>query len=222
MKYFVLSFTLDGKFRRKKMKIFVSAFLAFFNFLPLNNLEAALNPVFYLRSFAGTNFLSMNSDNSIKLRAEPGIMVGAGAGYRFDDFRIELECSYRFNNYDALMDAGPHLYLDGGSMQKFSSIVNIYYTLFKSINNSIFDFYIGSGLGIRVDLEELEFSYFNNFELIELERFSDNRKGMTGQMIAGLSMPIKEKILADIQYRFMKDSSDCSNHSFLFNISKEF
>ena len=95
--------------------------------LSMPSLTFAQKPEIYIDGILGNNFIQLTEKSFVPLKVDPGLIIGAGLGIKYFDFRYELEFTYRKNNYEEGCFIGKNTFLDYGKMEKYSCFLNLFY-----------------------------------------------------------------------------------------------
>ncbi len=152
----------------------------------------------YVSGFGGMNIL-MNPDVSAAGMSvgegefDQGFAFGGAVGLRFlDDFRAELEASYRQNDIDRLFTAS-----GGGDATSLALMANSYYDfpdLFGSRRTPVRP-YLGGGIGVaRVA--------WNDVSVGATQITDDDEYIVAFQALAGVGIGVSDSVTLTVDYRF--------------------
>lgn len=154
---------------------------------------------FYVGGFGGASFLldpelEVAGTSAGEAEFEQGFAAGAMVGYRFvDDFRGELEASFRQNDLDILFTASAE-----GDATVWALMANGYYD-FPDISGSArtpIRPYLGGGLGVaRVS--------WNDVSIGATQIVDDDEYLVAYQAIAGIGIGVTDSVTLSVDYRFV-------------------
>lgn len=117
---------------------------------------------------------------------KPGYVAGGSIGYRWsNNFRLELEGSYRYNELK-------HKFRHGSNHQATAVLANGIYQF--RLEFLPFDMFFGGGLG-----------YCNTYHKHH-DKSVNTRDGFAWQFIGGLALPVNKKIDITLEYRYFTEA----------------
>lgn len=179
-------------------------------------------PEIYVHGFGGPNYLVVKNTGDIKIKSRPGYLIGIGAGLKFDRTRTEVEISYRYNDFEENIPVGLNIFFDHGKSDKFAGFFNFYYDFPVEFLIDYLQPYLGAGIGYKHDHEKAQLKLYDYDGSIYTDIYKFNANGVTCQLITGLSLPMSRCSVTRIEYRFLKDETDLTNHSFVLNLALSF
>lgn len=180
------------------------------------------HPDLYVHGFGGANYLAVKKTDAFRIGVDAGYIVGLGVGFQFINTRIELEWTYRYNDYEEDVPLGPDVFFDGGHTEKITYFVNFFYDFPVNLFADYLRPYIGFGCGHRFDKEKVQIVTFLFAETMWTETIKYSDMGFGAQVIVGVGLPVSEHGVTKIEYRLLKDEEDVENHSFVLNMDWTF
>jgi opacity protein-like surface antigen len=180
------------------------------------------HPDLYVHGFGGANYVTIKRNDNVKIEALPGYIIGAGFGFKFDVIRMELEGSYRSNDFKEDVPIAPNVLFAGGQIDKFAISVNCYYDFPCDIFVPLVKPYVGIGVGHKWNKENITLEYFEMDGKHYLDEYRYKARGLTCQAIVGIGLPMTENTVTKVEYRFLKDEEDVANHSVILNLDRLF
>jgi len=127
---------------------------------------------------------------------DTGFMVGGAVGYRWNQFRVETELSYRQNDVDEI-DFGSAGRFDGaGDVSALTGFVNVFY----DVDLSSFDLaelspYVGGGIGVaNLDVDS------DSNAAVDVD---DSDNAFAWNVQAGVAYAVTEAVELGVGYRYL-------------------
>ena len=198
-------------------------FVALMTFVPALS-QACDCTNWYLKGFAGLNFLTFQEKSNAELEADVGYALGGSVGYSFPKLvRLEGEFTYRSNDLDKLIlkDDGASLLLDlDGRLSSFSYMGNVLYDL--PVNWKVVP-YVGVGFGGRQQWSHLSVVAFKGTPDDMYIKGKSNNAAY--QLIGGLNLALFGSLDTGIEYRFLDSITNpnkAHNHTLALTCQKKF
>lgn len=190
----------------------------------------AVNPVtgWYLGVVGGASFASsvshvvnfpyLTSTNPIRVAYQPtrtslsyktGGNGGLMAGYRINNFRVELEPWYNYTAYDRFTIGNTSIALDSylkGNTYVYGGLLNAMYEFYTPGNDGAFAPYIGVGLGYGSATNELRYTFTVSGQTYS-ERVKESDSVGLAQGIAGIGYYVDDFTMVSLDYRYTATSS---------------
>lgn len=179
------------------------------------SIETCVDP-FYVEVAAGGNFLQVQRSHGLKVISQPGYIIAGSLGYRWNyGLRLEFEYAFRRNPTKKIHVFGRSNEING-HFQSSSYMANLLWDL--PISSWGCDFwqirpFVGGGIGCdhqQITKQDTTLT------------FSQNNKGFSWQLIAGLGYPIFCHSDISLEYKFHKGGFSIYNHSILLGLTYNF
>ncbi|NGX57237.1 MAG: hypothetical protein K940chlam3_00123 [Chlamydiae bacterium] len=179
-------------------------------------------PDIYVHGFGGPNYLVIRRTDDVKIEAQPGYLIGVGVGLKYGRGRVEFEGSYRRNDFREDIPIGPNMFFEGGKTEKVTCFINFLVDFSDDLFIHYLKPYMGAGIGHKWDMEDISIEGFEYDGTIWRDRFTYKAHGVSFQGIAGIGIPMTQNTITKIEYRFLKDEKNLTNHSAVLNVTRSF
>ena len=135
-----------------------------------------------------------------RISFNPGLNVGATAGYDLGGFRLEGEISYKDNPVDTILDRNTGVRYTGveGDIEATAFMVNAFFDLH---NLTPITPYLGGGVGFAALHQSDTYDHFGNFFYA-----ADDQVVFAYQAGGGLEVAINPQLSLDLGYRYFRTS----------------
>lgn len=152
----------------------------------------ARTDAWYVSAHGGADFPTKVKESNKELKFKTGYSVGAAVGHSFDEFRFELEGTYRNAKAKDAKIGSVTINDVSGSLSIFSLMGNVYYDL--PVMDQV-DLYFGAGLGwghVKSDLKGLAGTY----------KIDGSASVVAYQFMFGPAWNINDQWTVSLGYRF--------------------